>query len=352
MNGTVQTEQTPVRTASGLVVRAMAVPADLIATTPKTRDAWTPAWRAHPGGSIVSLAAFGDVLLVGTSERRLVAYSAGGVRLWQQELDEIAPTAAVRVDDRDAVLVDLGGTVRRFALATGAVRWQRGLAADVNRTPAVGAGLVVVADRGGTVTALDAGSGQPRWTADLAASGLLVLAGTVAVVQDQVLHGLDVGTGRDRFVRAYRGGFTDLRAVAGRLALASREETLVMEPDGSRTRTLPGYLALTAADAHLVGWSADRLDVLDPAGTVVASWPTPPTSRSSSARPGLAAPDGVYPLRRRPGLDLRRLDDGLTPTRALPSRHSGGRGRVVRRTGGRQGESVGPVCSNRERCID
>ena len=68
--------------------------------------------------------------------------------------------------------------VRRFALATGAVRWQRGLADDVNRPPAVGAGLVVVADRGGTVTALDAGSGQSRWTADLVASGLLVLAMT------------------------------------------------------------------------------------------------------------------------------------------------------------------------------
>jgi outer membrane protein assembly factor BamB len=272
----------------------MAVPADLIATTPKTPDAWTPAWRVHPGGSILSVAAFGDLLLVGTSERRLVAYSAGGVRLWQQDLAEIAPTPAARVDDDDAVLVDLGGTVRRFALATGAVRWQRSLTADVNRAPAVGAGLVVVADRGGTVTALDAGNGAPRWTADLAAQGLLVLAGTVAVVQDQVLHGLEVGTGRHRFVRAYRGGFTDLHAVAGRVALASKEETLLMDPDGSRPRTLPGYLALTAAGAHLVGWSAERLDVLDPAGAVVASWPTPPTSQISSARPGLAAPEGVF----------------------------------------------------------
>ena len=313
-----------------------------------------PGLAAHPGGPMSASPHSATCLLVGTSERRLVAYSAGGVRLWQRGAGRgRARPPRSGSTDRDAVLVDLGGTVRRFALATGAVRWQRGLADDVNRPPAVGAGLVVVADRGGTVTALDAGSGPPRWTADLVASGLLVLAGTVAVVQDQVLHGLDVGTGRDRFVRAYQGGFTDLRAAAGRLALASLEETLIMEPDGSRTRTLPGYLALTAADAHLVGWSADRLDVLDPAG---------PWSHLAHAvdLPDLQRPAGpgragrCLSVRRRPRLDLRRLDDGLTPTRALPLAGTAlvAAAALVRRSGGRQGESVGPVCSNRERCTD
>ena len=100
-------------------------PDDLVATTPKTGDAWTPVWSGHPGGTILSLAAFGSVVLVTTSERRLVAYSDAGLRLWETTLPEIGPTAPVRVSDADAVLVDLSGRVLRFGIADGAVRWQR-----------------------------------------------------------------------------------------------------------------------------------------------------------------------------------------------------------------------------------
>ena len=294
MYGSAQTVVTPVLTASGLVVRALHPPDDLVATTPKTGDAWTPVWSGHPGGTILSVAAFGSVVLVTTSERRLVAYSDAGLRLWETTLAEIGPTAPVQVSNGDAVLVDLSGRVLRFGIADGAVRWQRAVSADVNRAPAVGAGLVVVANRGGTVTALDATTGTSRWDRPFAATGVAVVGDRVLVVEDQNLTGLDPGDGTTRFLTHFDGGLTALTGFAGRALLSSKEETLLLDADGRVGTRLPGYLSVDATETHLVGWTADRLDVLAADGHQVATWPTRSTSLVSSERPGLATPQGVY----------------------------------------------------------
>ena len=89
----------PVRTESGLVIRATLGPGDLVATTPKTLTEWTSIWRAHPGGTVLSLSAFGNVIIATTSNRQMVAYSDVGVRLWQLSLDDLAPTPPVRISD-------------------------------------------------------------------------------------------------------------------------------------------------------------------------------------------------------------------------------------------------------------
>ena len=294
MYGTAQTVVTPVVTSSGLVVRALHPPDDLVATTPKTADAWTPVWSGHPGGTIRRLASFGAVVVVTTSERRLVAYSDAGLRLWETTLPEIGPTAPVRVSAADAVVVDLSGRVLRFGVADGAVRWQRSLTADVNREPAVGAGVVVVADRGGTVTALDAATGASRWDRSFAATAVAVAGDRVLVVEDQNLTGLDPGTGTTRFLTHFDGRLTALTGFAGRPLLSSKEETLLLDAGGRVTTRLPGYLSVDTTATHLVGWTADRLDVLAVEGHQVATWPTRSTSLVSSERPGLATPQGVY----------------------------------------------------------
>ena len=67
----------PVVTSSGLVVRALASSNDLVAFTPKTQQAWVSVWRAHPGGSLITLNVFGDVIVATTSNRQAVAYDAG-----------------------------------------------------------------------------------------------------------------------------------------------------------------------------------------------------------------------------------------------------------------------------------
>lgn len=294
MYGSAQTVVTPVLTASGLVVRALHPPDDLVATTPKTPGAWTPVWSGHPGGTILSLASFGAVVLVTTSERRLLAYSDAGLRLWETTLPEIGPTAPVRVSTTDAVLVDLSGRVLRFGIADGAVRWRHSVPADVNREPAVGAGLVVVADRGGTVTALDAATGTSRWDRPFAAAAVAVVGDQVLVVEDQNLTGLDPDAGTTRFSTHFDGRLTALTGFAGRAVLAAKEETLLLDAAGRVTTRLPGYLSVDPTETHLVGWTADRVDVLAADGHQVATWPTRSTSLASSDRPGLATPQGVY----------------------------------------------------------
>ena len=294
MNGVAETAVRPVLAASGLVVRAMGSPHDLVATTPKTPDAWTPAWRAHPGGTVLGLAAFGDVVLATTSERRLVAYSDAGARLWAMDLPEIAGTVPVAVSGSDAVLVDLSGRVVRFAVADGAVRWEREVGSDVNRVPAVGAGLVVVTDRGGTVTALDADTGVRRWDRSMASTGVAVVGGQVLVVVDQNLTALEPGAGRSVWTTHFDGRLTALTGFGAHAVVASKEATVLVDGRGATVVRLPGYLGVDVTSAHLAGWGADRLDVVGTDGRVVASWPTSATSLVSSERPGLPAPQGVY----------------------------------------------------------
>jgi outer membrane protein assembly factor BamB len=294
MYGTAATSVPPVLTASGLVVRALHPPDDLVGTTPKTADAWTPAWSVHPGGTVLSLAAFGSVVLVTTSEREVVAYSDAGMRLWRATLPEIGSSAPVQVSDDDAVLVDLSGRVLRFGIADGAVRWQHALGADVNRAPAVGAGLVVVADRRGTVTALDAAGGVPRWDRSFEATAVAVVGDRVLVTEDQNVAGLDPVAGTTRFLAHFDGQLTALTGFAGRPLVVSKTSTLLLDPEGRVTSRLPGYLSVDPTATHLVGWTSDRLDVLGTDGHLAATWPTRTTSLVSSDRPGLATPQGVY----------------------------------------------------------
>lgn len=294
MYGSAQTTVEPMLTSSGLVVRALETPDDLVATTPKTADAWTPAWASHPGGTVLSLAAFGSVVLVTTSERQLVAYSDAGMRLWQATLPEIGPRAPVQVSDDDAVLVDLSGRVLRFGIADGAVRWLRTVSSDVNRAPGVGAGLVVVADRSGTVTALDAATGATRWDRAFESTAVAVVGDRVLVTQDQDVAGLDPVAGTTRFLTHFDGQLTALTGLAGQPLVVSKTATLLLDPGGRVVTRLPGYLSVDPTATHLTGWTSDRLDVLDTHGRTVATWPTRSTSLVSSDRPGLTTPQGVY----------------------------------------------------------
>ena len=135
-------------TASGLIIRPTSGD-DLVATTPKTVDRWTSLWRMHPGGTILSVAAFGDVVLATTSQRELVAYSDAGVRLWSLPLDDVAFWAPVRVDDRRVAVADAAGSVRVVDLLTGEVAWQQRVSAQVSGPLVADRRVVVVFDAGG-----------------------------------------------------------------------------------------------------------------------------------------------------------------------------------------------------------
>jgi outer membrane protein assembly factor BamB len=283
---------TPVRSESGLVIRA-AVGGDLVATTPKTPTAWTSVWRAHPGGTVRTLSAFGNVIIATTSNRQMVGYSDVGVRLWQLALDDLAPTAPVRINDQDAVIVDLAGAMRRFDLASGTVVWRHEIGSDVNVAPAVGSRVIVIMDRGGTTTAFDQNTGKRQWYKHMQGSAAVTLSNTVAVIQDQTLHGLAAGSGRHRWVRPIFGTLTDTATFADHIVVATKSESLILSGDGAVKQQLGPVLTLTPSQDHLVTWGPMGASLMARDGSMISHWELPPLTQSQQARPALAIEQGV-----------------------------------------------------------
>ena len=284
---------TPVQTESGLVIRATAGRGDLVATTPKTLTEWTSIWRAHPGGTVLSLSAFGNVIIATTSNRQMVGYSDVGARLWQLSLDDLAPTAPVRISDRDAVLVDLGGAIRRFDLSTGTVLWQHDVGSDVNVTPAVGAGLVVIMGRAGSTTALEESTGQDRWDLEMQGAAAIVVGDNVVVIQDQTAHALWTTTGRHSWVRSIFGTLTDMASFAGQIVVATKSQSVILSGEGVVTQRLGPVLTLTRTQDHLVVWGQTQARVIARDGAIISSWDLPPLTLSQQDRPAVATSQGV-----------------------------------------------------------
>jgi outer membrane protein assembly factor BamB len=283
----------PARTESGLVIQATIGPGDLVATTPKTPTEWTSIWRAHPGGTVMSLSAFGNVIIATTSNRQMVAYSDVGVRLWQLSLDDLAPTAPVRISDSDAVLADLGGEIRRFDLSTGTVLWQHNVGSDVNVPPAVGAGLVVIMDRGGTTTALEESTGQDRWHLQMQGAAATVIGDSVIVIQDQTTHALWTTTGRHRWVRPIFGTLTDMASFAGQIVVATKSQSVILSGVGVVTQRLGPVLTVTPTQDHLVVWGQTEARVIARDEAIISRWDLPALTLSQQDRLAVPMPQGV-----------------------------------------------------------
>ena len=283
----------PVRTASGVVIRALDGQRDLVGTERADASSWRTVWRAHPGGQVLTLAVLGDVVVVTTSDRAVVAYGDDGVPLWRVVLEELAPTPAVPLTDDALVLVGLDGVVRTFGVADGVAGWTHALDADVTLAPAVGAGLVVVADRGGTTTALDAGTGAQRWSVPLLGTGVVVADPGVVVLQDQSAHALDPADGRHRWLRPFRGSVQTLVPAGDGVLVATGSTSVRLDRAGQVTARLDGFFDVTVTAEHLVGWGRSEATLLDAGGTELARWPLPADATLFSERPAVALPDGV-----------------------------------------------------------
>jgi outer membrane protein assembly factor BamB len=284
---------TPVRTESGLVIRATYGQGDLVATTPKSLTDWTSVWRAHPGGSILTLTAFGNVIIATTSNRQVVAYSDVGIRLWQFAVDDLAQTPPVRAGDQEAILVDLAGVMRSFDLGTGALHWQHDVGSDVNVAPAVGSGVVVIMDRGGTTTAFDVATGTRRWYVQMLGRGATFIGDTVVVLQDQAAHGLAIDTGLHRWVRPFFGTLTGVTRFADLVVVATKSECILINHAGMIVKRLDPALALTPTQDHLAVWGIGEAQVLDKNGVAVTRWSLPPLTIAKQDRVALASAQGV-----------------------------------------------------------
>lgn len=282
----------PVLTASGLIIRPTSGD-DLVATTPKTVDRWTSLWRMHPGGTILSVGAFGDVVLATTSQRELVAYSDAGIRLWSQPLDDVAFWAPVRVDDRRVAVADAAGSVRVIELLSGDVVWQQGVNAQVSGPLVADRRVVVVFDAGGRTTAYAADTGARRWVEDLSGSRGVILGDTVVVRQDATVEALELATGRHRWLLPQTGTLDALTTFGDTVVAATQLGTSVIDEQGTIRRELPAYEWVSVVGDTMVGWGRTEAEFRDRDGAVLATLDTPDLTLKAAGMQPLPYRQGV-----------------------------------------------------------
>lgn len=113
----------PVVTNSGVLVRTTVAGQDLVGFgTGAERDV-ALRWRAHPGGMVLEVAGFGDVLVATTSTRRVVAYDDRGVRLWELTLccPRCGPTGRCSDPDHSSTPHSSTEVTTRSKVSTGRV---------------------------------------------------------------------------------------------------------------------------------------------------------------------------------------------------------------------------------------
>ncbi|MFT4030000.1 MAG: PQQ-binding-like beta-propeller repeat protein [Protaetiibacter sp.] len=239
-------------TASGVL--ALAAGGELLGYTREGPTA-TRAFVARPGGGIVRVTAIGEVLLVATTLRQLVAYDDRGMRLWARAYADLVLAPPVSDGAGGAIVVALDGTVARLDLATGAERWSTELRTDAAAAPVVAGGVVAVLDRGPTVHALALADGHERWAASVATPSTLASDGTgIAVVGETGdLTVLESSDGEVRWADAVDGVTRAALVVDGVLVVASDESSTGWElATGSRLWSDPAAIALASDGTRVV----------------------------------------------------------------------------------------------------
>lgn len=270
--------QPPTLTGQGAVV-AVRGNGDLLGITIGKTDA-VAAWRANPGDLITAQASFGDVTVVSTAARTLVAYDASGQWLWTTPTADVTQSRPVALDDDHLVATFVDGRVAAYDLRTGAKRWEHSLGLDVQLPAAVDRGLVYVATGDGELHALGAADGREVWTRAFgdplvslsAARGQVVGVSTIA----NAVVAFDGATGVPLWQAAERGNARTTVALADRLVVIRDTDIYALSETGKRVWTAPVTGSVGVSGSVLIVAGRDRVSAIDADGSTIASWDTPP----------------------------------------------------------------------------
>ena len=216
----------PVRTESGLVVRATSSLNDLIAITPKTRTEWVSAWRSHVPGQILTLRRVRrrdhrDHQRAPAGRPTPTSASGCGSSIWTRSL---RPRRSGSPTSTSVAGRPGRGGVPAGSSPPGRSSGSTASGSDVTVAPAVGArggrghGPGRHGDRAGRddrAAQVDRGAGGQGRPGSSATRW--------CVLQDQTAHGLDPATGERRWLRPFLGTFTELATFGDRLVLATAD---------------------------------------------------------------------------------------------------------------------------------
>lgn len=253
------------------------------------------AWLARPGGSILWLTTIGEAVLVGTTDRKVVAYDSNGVRAWSLVLSDVlgAPPAA---DGSGGVLLQsLDDDVQRVSLADGSIQWRTYLGDESTVTPVVSGTSVIVADRGGTVHSLDLATGNEVWTASANRPELVAASPTAVFVasSDGALYALEPETGLPRWTQLFPGLPRVLACADGSVVLQTDQGTYAYADDGYRTWVTDATDGMLSDGTLIATMGHGTAVVADAAGTELARWQVEPVSLAFGRRL-IAGPTGIW----------------------------------------------------------
>jgi outer membrane protein assembly factor BamB len=285
----------PVATRSGLLAQATASVPDLVAIGPDPAGRWRSQWRVHPGGEILTVSAFGDMIVVTTASRRVVGYDSRGIRRWTLSTREVVRAQPVRTSSGTIAVATLDGEVLAVQVATGDVRWRTGVPGDVRLTPAATPQELAVIDGSGSLTGLDLADGRQRWTDDVDLPvALAATSSGLAVLSESTVGAYEARGGATKELtwrRWFPGGGRAVVAAADGVVARTQDEVLAFDAAGARRWSRPAS-AMSTDGRLLVVWGAERAEVVDASGSVVTSFTTPAESAGNPHR-HLATERGV-----------------------------------------------------------
>lgn len=234
-------------------------------------------WRARFGGDAIAVGVAGDVVMVATSERNVVAYDAFGTRLWTHASDELVVAPPATAGDGVAVLVGLDATVTALDATTGEERWTSTMVTDADLGAVAVDGVEVVSDRSGETIAFDATTGTVRWQRSL--DPLVALAATddvvVAATSDTVTA-LTAGDGSVLW-EVSADDITEIVATDAVVVVVTGSATLAFDAlTGASRWTAPAATQVVAVgEVTAMVLSDERVSVLAVDGAVIAEWSPP-----------------------------------------------------------------------------
>lgn len=246
-------------------------------------DQLTGVWWAHPGGTILSLTVLDNIVLVTTSEKRLVAYDQNGRRLWSNRTPDLVPGGVIGIGRDQLAAATLTGDLLAFDLATGSRRWRAEFQAGTDLAPVLLGDLLVVRGKDKLLHGFGT-DGARRFVSEELDSELVGV-----VRRGDTLFGVS-GSGEGYFLNAGTGVLERTQVVAfGKshqelvpgpgesAALLSADGVRLIDPGtGRELAVVPqgSRVLATAEDWWVVGPA--ELVRLDPAGAVLDRRPLNP----------------------------------------------------------------------------
>ncbi|MDO5682021.1 MAG: PQQ-binding-like beta-propeller repeat protein [Propionibacteriaceae bacterium] len=259
---------------------------------------FTPGAWASVSGDLLTSARCGEVFVVATSQRRLVAHAGSGRWIWTTEFADVAGSEPVRSGE-NLLVATKDGQLHAVSCREGGVVWSaEGLVSQLS--PAVGPRGVLAADETG-VRLLDTGDGTSHWTRTLPDRvTALAQIDRFAFVGDDShrLFVLDGATGDVVTVLTLPDVVEAIHVIGDGYVLRTDTRVIGLSP-WRTTWSLPFTGRASLADGtHVAVASLSELVVLDDSGMLVGRRPLAVNPRAADVQlspttDGFLAADGV-----------------------------------------------------------